>query len=98
MHIAGNIHDLCGAEISRYDFAGEVSFDAEHILKSENEETCSITVTPVTLDKDEDNMVLFYFTTFELQTTCTGMNVTVRDGRRNKDKLIKGKGFLFFLT
>lgn len=98
MHIAGNIHEFCSAEISRYDFAGEVRFDAELILKSENEEACSITVTPETLDKDENNMVLFYFTTFELHNTCTEMNVTVRGGRRNKDKIIKGKNFLFFLT
>ncbi|XP_045204420.2 uncharacterized protein LOC123557182 [Mercenaria mercenaria] len=88
--ISWSMSDLCGAEISKYNFAGEIYFDAEKLRNNDFGDGCTLTITPATLNQNGGNKVMFYFTAFEFQSDCDIISVTIRDGRYRDNSVVQG--------
>jgi hypothetical protein len=83
---------FCGTEYVKHikDTAGEVYFDVASF--NGRVEECNLTITPASVDFG-GNKVMFYFKTFEFQSACDSMNVSVLDGIGRSASIVQGKKY-----
>ncbi|XP_060566836.1 uncharacterized protein LOC132725677 [Ruditapes philippinarum] len=84
-----NMNLFCGTKYVKNikDTAGEVYFDVASF--NGRVEECNLTITPASVDFG-GNKVMFYFTTFEFQSACDSMNVSVLDGIGRSASIVQG--------